>query len=640
MATESSREGYVRRFSGESQDAQREYRRWKRWSRAHLNVQKAKGVPEEALGSLLFTLLDGAALRAFDSVPMDRIEAVGGQQVVYEVLDDRFPEEAGHDRIGEVLDNVFDLKVERGETTAVFTGKVKSAFSAAEEEGIKFPDVAKGYLLMRFAKLTSDKRAVVLAASRQSYGEADVASALRTTYPEGLYSGRTTTMVAPVETEELYDFVDDEVPAGEDVFAVNDAEDDVAAGEPLEEQDAIDILMTWQQTRNQINKEKISRGFSGGASDLKKMEARVRCFKCKKVGHFSRNCPSRKGQGKGPPSSAASSTATRVSYVNMVTEGSTEVDDEVVRLMQSWTNRPRDFWRVEEDKVIREHVVPRAQSFCVRWTGCPVDGAELYDDRTTVMYFADGHKEEVKDKIYADPCEARRKTAEEWTGQTIFYRRPKTPAPDVEEEVDQIAEAFVNATLDIAATFEEPPSNEEVEMEEETSCHLVHPAGFGVVDTGCGRGVIGEETLTRHEGALRRHGLHIEELQTKPHKFRYGNGAADVSHRRVQLPIYICGREMKMRLHVPGNVPLLVSKRFLKSVGARVAMDSNEIYMSAVGITAKMIEKPDGSCQIDLLDLQPTLSSEDTGSGCAHGEGRKCASPGLQGVGGRGGGDR
>ena len=192
-----------------------------------------------------------------------------------------------------------------------------------------------------------------------------------------------------------------------------------------------------------------------------------------------------------------------------------------------------------------------------------------------------------------------------------------------------------------AATFEEPPSNEEVEMEEETSCHLVHPAGFGVVDTGCGRGVIGEETLTRHEGALRRHGLHIEELQTKPHKFRYGNGAADVSHRRVQLPIYICGREMKMRLHVvPGNVPLLVSKRFLKSVGARVAMDSNGIYMSAVGITAKMIEKPDGSCQIDLLDLQPTLSSEDTGSGCAHGEGRKCASPGLQGVGGRGGGDR
>ena len=299
MATESGKDSYVRRFSGESQDAQREYRRWKRWSRAHLTVQKAKGVPEEALGSLLFTLLDGAALRAFDSVSMDQIEVAGGQQVVYDILDDRFPEEASHDRIGEVLDNIFDLKVERGETTAVFTGKVKSAFSAAEAEGVTFPDVAKGYLLMRFAKLGPEKRAVVLAASRQSYNEADIASALRTTYPEGLYSGKGVSFAAPVETDEIYVTADDDLLEEEDVLATN-ATDEEAAGDPIEEQDAIDILMTWKQTRNQINKEKNSRGFGGGAADLKRMEARVRCFKCKKVGHFSRNCPSRKGQGRGP----------------------------------------------------------------------------------------------------------------------------------------------------------------------------------------------------------------------------------------------------------------------------------------------------------------------------------------------------
>eukprot|EP00435_Cladocopium_sp_Y103_P008507 s2377_g2.t1 len=217
MATE-NKEGYVRRFSGESQDAQREYRRWKRWSRAYLTVQKARGVPEDALGSLLYTLLEGTALRAFDAIPMEQIETAGGQQVVYDVLDDRFPEEASHDRIGEVLDNIFDLKVERGETTAVFTGKVKSAFSAAEAEGVKFPDVAKGYLLMRFARLGPDKRAIVLAAARQSYSEADVASALRTTYPEGLFSGKTTSLVAPVEDEELYDPADDEAPADDGVY--------------------------------------------------------------------------------------------------------------------------------------------------------------------------------------------------------------------------------------------------------------------------------------------------------------------------------------------------------------------------------------------------------------------------------------
>ena len=288
----------------------------------------------------------------------------------------------------------------------------------------------------------------------------------------------------------------------------------------------------------------------------------------------------------------------------MVTQDQELVEDEIVLLMQSWAHRPRDYWRIDGEKVIREHVVPRAQKFCPRWTGCPVHGAELRDDRTTVMFYADGRREELHDKVYADPCEARRRTAEDWTGQTIFYKRPHQDDENVEGEVDKITEAFVNVATETNGPFEEPPSDEETDGANQSTCHLVHQAGFGVVDTGCGRGVIGESTLERHEEALRRHGLHVEELTTRPHKFRYGNGSADVSHRRVQLPVYIRGREMKMRLHVvPGDVPLLVSKRFLKSLGARVALDSNEIYLSAIGITAKMVEKPDGSCQLDLIDM-------------------------------------
>ena len=81
-------------------------------------------------------MLDGTALRAFDAVAMDDIEVSGGQQVIFDTLDGHFPEEASHDRIGEVLDNVFDLKVELGEATAVFTGKVRAAFSAAEAGGV------------------------------------------------------------------------------------------------------------------------------------------------------------------------------------------------------------------------------------------------------------------------------------------------------------------------------------------------------------------------------------------------------------------------------------------------------------------------------------------------------------------------
>lgn len=619
MASE-GRESQVKRFAGDGQDAQKEYKRWKRWSRAYLNVQRSKGIPETALGSLLFTLLDGAALRAFDSVSMDDIEADGGHQVIYEVLDGRFPEEAVHDRLGEVMDGIFDLKVERGESTSVFTGKARSAFAAAEVEGVKFPDVARGYLLMRFARLSPEKRAIVLAASRQSYSEADVAAALRTTFPEGLYTGKVTTMVAPVETDETFVPENEAILDDDEVLAAEGFHAEDFGDEPIEEQDAVDILMTWKQTRNQINREKIGRGLATNA-DIRKMEARVRCFKCKKVGHFSRNCPSRKGGGKGQSGPTSSTGQTKVNFVGMVKDEGEASDpiDEIILVLQSWNSRPRDYWWVDGNKVIREHVVPRSSMYCVRWSGCPVPLGELLDDRTTVMFTRDGGRKEIHDRIVTDPVESRRKTADDWTGQTIFYKRQNVTAPENDDttttEIDQIQEAYAMAVTENEATdiFCEPPSDDETEPQE-SSCHLVHPAGFGVVDTGCGRGVIGEVTLQRHEQALRKHGLATEELPSKPHRFRYGNGSADTSHRRVQLPIFIRGREMRMRLHVvPGEVPLLISKRFLKSLGARLGLDSNELFLSAVGVKTQMLERPDGSCQVDLLDLEavPAVKSQE-----------------------------
>ena len=34
-------------------------------------------------------------------------------------------------------------------------------------------------------------------------------------------------------------------------------------------------------------------------------------------------------------------------------------------------------------------------------------------------------------------------------------------------------------------------------------------------------------------------------------------------------------------------------------------MDSNEVYLSVVGVTTKMVERHDGSCQMNLLDMTP-----------------------------------
>lgn len=81
-------EGLTKRFDGEGANPTKDYERFKRWSRACLTVQKAKGIPKEAHGSLIFSLVDGTALRALDAIPMDRIEEDGGEEVVFQVLGD------------------------------------------------------------------------------------------------------------------------------------------------------------------------------------------------------------------------------------------------------------------------------------------------------------------------------------------------------------------------------------------------------------------------------------------------------------------------------------------------------------------------------------------------------------------------
>lgn len=626
--SEAAKEGLIKRFSGDGADPQKEYKRWKRWSRAYLTVQRAKGTPEAALGSLLFTMLDGSALRAFDSTNMDDLEVDGGQDVVYQVLDDRYPEESTHDRLGEILDAIFDLKVERGESTAVYTGKARAAFSAAEAEGVKFPDTARGYLVLRFARLPLEKKAIVLAAARGSYSENDISAALRTTFPDHLYTAKQTNNHVNVAEVNNYDQVEPFSDEEQQVLLAEEGDPEDLGDEPIEEQDAVDILMTWKQTRSNINKEKIARGLSG-QRDVKKLESRVRCFKCKQIGHFSRNCPRRGGKGAAGPSPAASGT-TKTNFVMMVKDepiadeqGDGDEEDEVCSVISTWKGCPKDFWQMRGKKVIRHHVLPRTQMFSARWTGCPVRYDRLKDHRTTFLRFLSGKEQVIEDDYVFHLERASGRTAEEWVGTTTFYLQDdEEDAPD-DWETNEIVQAFVEAAApqrgqDQLLNLEELEPISEDEGEAETACQLLHPAGWGVVDTGCGRGVIGANTLRRHEDQLSRHGLSVEELEPKPHRFRYGNGSMDVSHRRVQIPIFLSGKEMKMRVHVvPGEVPLLISKRFLKSLGSQMDLQNNKVHFAKAGITVSMVEREDNSYQLDLLDgMNPPKLRFFCGGGC------------------------
>ena len=161
--------GATKRFDGAGEDASRRYWKWRKWAKAYLTLLEAKGLqrrPMVVLSSVYW---------------MDPLS-----WLFFSCLDERFSDLETHDKIGESLDEVFRLEVDKGERTAAYRGRCRELFEKAAREGIDLPDVARGYLMLRGARLGPERKAIVLAAAGQPYTERNVAQALHSTFPVNL----------------------------------------------------------------------------------------------------------------------------------------------------------------------------------------------------------------------------------------------------------------------------------------------------------------------------------------------------------------------------------------------------------------------------------------------------------------------
>ena len=158
-------------------------------------------------------------------------------------------------------------------------------------------------------------------------------------------------------------------------------------------------------------------------------------------------------------------------------------------------------------------------------------------------------------------------------------------------DITKYFENLVKAERRIRVQAEQETEEEEEDDDTEIDAMLSHAAGRGVVDTGCGRSLIGKETLVKHHEMLEHLGYTVTNLENKNVTFR--NGSQDKSIGRVVLLCFLGGNRLRLRPHmVPGKIPLLVSKFFLMSLGARLDLEEDRPELRKIETTVPMIRAP------------------------------------------------
>ena len=144
---------------------------------------------------------------------------------------------------------------------------------------------------------------------------------------------------------------------------------------------------------------------------------------------------------------------------------------------------------------------------------------------------------------------------------------------------------------------------------------LISSPGYGVLDSGCGRTIIGRETLAEFTQLWSQLGVIIPPLFSETHQFKFGNGHVETSNQSVCLPVWLAGRHGIIKAAiVNGSAPLLISRSALKALKA--SLDFNQDCLHVFGDTSIPLKvNSAGQYVVDLMDrrdVSPGSNSEFT----------------------------
>ena len=139
-----------------------------------------------------------------------------------------------------------------------------------------------------------------------------------------------------------------------------------------------------------------------------------------------------------------------------------------------------------------------------------------------------------------------------------------------------------------------------------TFCFLaVHEdEGTALVDTAAQHGLVGKETLLRHDHLLQEHhGLQVQWSHEAGGSVRGVCGQEETTSI-AYVPIGIGQRSGVLRVQVvPGNIPFLLPAYFLTSVGAVIDMEHSYIVYTKLGTSQHMKRLATGHVAVSIVDF-------------------------------------
>ena len=228
-----------------------------------------------------------------------------------------------------------------------------------------------------------------------------------------------------------------------------------------------------------------------------------------------------------------------------------------------------------------------------------------------------GQVNTVKKQFSREVADLRKKSRCHRCHQVGHWQRdcPKPPGSKPDQEPRKSGAAMVQHSAGSLQSVPElgelqsMPEFQPVETEQHQEAHsheslLVSSPGYGIIDSGCGRTLIGQETLNSFMRLF--HDLKISEIHTRKelNLFKFGNGQEEASERVVCMPVAINGKRGFVEAAIiKGTAPLLLSRKAMRSLKAVLDFNAETLCLEG-GTPQKLQTNEAGQYVINVLQFQ------------------------------------